>query len=62
MNLFHPRGCQIACDRCGKTFSQGGRSIFKTAVAAVEAAKVQGWRALKSSPYHDLCPDCQKEH
>jgi hypothetical protein len=56
MQCFHPLGYQIACDRCGKTFEYGNRSVFKTAYAAVETAKECGWLSLKSRPY-DLCPD-----
>ena len=60
MQLFHPKGYRIACDSCGKTFSVGGRSIFLSAYAAVEAAKEQGWKTSKSRVAGDVSPECRK--
>ena len=61
MQLFHPHGYSIACDKCGKTFSLGGRKVFVSAYAVVEAAKGKGWKSLKSKTV-DVCPDCRKTH
>ena len=60
MQIYDDRGYGIACDRCGKTFSHGGRSIFKSAYAAVATAKEQGWKSLKSYAFGDCCPECRK--
>ena len=60
MQCFHPKGYQIACDSCGRMFNHGGRSLFGSAYAAVEAAKGQGWTSLKSR-CRDLCPDCKSK-
>ena len=61
MQCFHPKGYQIACDRCGKTFSLGGKTVFASVEAVVEAAKTQGWKSLKSRAW-DICPDCRREY
>lgn len=61
MQCFHPNGYQIACDRCGKTFSLGGKSVFGSVEAVVEAAKAQGWKSLKARAW-DICPFCRRNH
>lgn len=61
MQCFHPNGFQIACDRCGKTFSLGGKSVFASVEAVVEAAKTQGWKSLKARA-RDICPVCRRNH
>ena len=62
MLCFDPKGYKIACDKCGRELSQGGRSLFRSPDAAVETAKTLGWRIRKSSPYNDLCPHCITKH
>ena len=61
MQCFHPEGYQIACDRCGKTFSLGGKTVFASVEAVVEAAKTQGWKSLKAMAW-DICPVCRRNH
>ena len=59
MQCFHPSGYQIACDCCGTLLgTHGNRTVFKTAYAAVETAKIRGWKSLKSAP-KDYCPKCR---
>lgn len=59
MQCYHPRGYQIACDKCGTVFSHDNRTVFKTAYAVMETARQRGWKSLKSKPY-DICPHCLK--
>lgn len=61
MQCFHPKGFQIACDKCGKTFKVGGKSVFSSVEAVVEAAKEQGWKSLKARVW-DICPVCRRNH
>lgn len=60
MQIFDPKGYAIACDKCGRRLEWSGRNVFKSAYAAVETAKTQGWKSSKSSPYGDVCPHCRK--
>lgn len=59
MLCFDPNGYRMACDKCGRDLSYGGRTIFKSPYAVVETARSLGWNAPKSSPYKDCCPNCQ---
>ena len=61
MNLFFKNGYGIACDRCGETFSLGGRKAFANGKAAMEAATGQGWKLKAKSLFHDMCPRCARE-
>lgn len=60
MNLFEEKGYGLACDKCGLEFSHGGRTLFSSVMAAAAAARSQGWKAPKASPFSDLCPKCRK--
>ena len=60
MNCYNPYGYQICCDRCGKVFEYGGRTVFKSTQAAVATARELGWIVPKDKPFGDLCPECRQ--